>query len=544
MPAVQTLRSASPFAPANITASKTAQAVSGPLSFQTNKAPQISPHQEDHHAQGPAAEIGNIPGHVPLQWQLPKLADRPNLSEQARKLKPAEAQALLKQVPVSRSLPYPDSEDTRSPHRIVQTALALALKDQQIDMAEASELRGLMLTLLPSVERAKYIQTLAQAPMSAEAKPMLSNLDPDLSVYVKDFSAAEIRLIDSAAFKLVFPNFSRLSLSQQRQVISELNVFLKHFPQLLPALNSLKNDNYGPGFQYFFLESSENEAFDKLMPKNVVGVVMPGSTVVKDPLLRLLADKVSLRQLDRGGMYIKSIQQGVFSHEFAHVIHLNLLSDDQRDQIKHLYDKAWQQMRQSEGKQGFVSKYAQTNPYEYFAEGVEFYLTGDANQLKHRDLGLYQFVAELFKAGKLYTGGDGHLLNDPERVHGVVSQQGSRTLVGLSLSRESDLFSVRHFEGGVTQELAVLAGEDGAVARASLGLKAAWKPSDKPAGVYATAGGTVQAGVLGSVSVGAGGFVGAGVDYKHFNVELRQNWMAGSNTGSGTEIRAGLRFEF
>lgn len=545
MPAVNSVRSASPFGPLSVTAGTPSHA---PASQTQATARAATLQQTDSHA-GHRAETGAIPGHVPLHWQIPVLPDRPCLSEQARKLKPAEAQALLSQLNQqsqigSRSLPYPDSEDTRSPHRIVQTALALALKDKTIDMAEASELRGLMLTLLPPNERSKYAQALRTAPMTAQAEPMLRSIDPDLSGYAKDFTPAEITLIDSASFKLVFPNFSRLTMPQQRRVITELNVFLKHFPDLLPALNSLRNDNYGPGFQYFFLEPSENDAFDKLMPKNVVGVVMPGSNVVKDPVLRLLTNKISLRQLDRGGMFTDSIKHGVFSHEFAHVIHLNLLGDDQRDQIKNLYDTAWQKMRSSGGKDGFVSNYAKTNPYEYFAEGVEFYLTGDAHQLKSRDPGLYRFVSGLFAEGKLHTGADGHLFNDPERVHVLVSQQGARTLTGLSLSRESDLFSVRHFEGGVTQEVAVLAGKDGAVARASLGVKAAWKPSDKPAGVYATAGGTVQAGSLGGVSVGAGGFVGAGVDYKYFNAELRQNWMAGHNTGSGAEIRAGLRFEF
>lgn len=548
MPAVQTSSATSVFGPVPVRAgtglvSKPAPAAVEATSYHTQA------YQDSAETALPTA--GQIPGHVPLPWQVDGTRERSNLRAQSAQLKSTDVKALLKQLPellgnqrASKGLPFPDADDTRSPHRIVQTALALALKDKLIDVGEASELRGLMLSLLPNYERAKYQTALAAAPMSPHAEPILRQLDPDLSIYAKDFSRTEIELINSPEFKLVFPNFQRLNLSQQRQVISELSVFLEHFPNLLSTLNGLRNDSYGPGFQFFFLDPQDNAAFDKVIPKGVVGVVMPGSNVVKDPLLRLLANKVSLSQLDRGGMYINTLKHGVFSHEFAHVIHLNSLNDDQRDQIKNLYDKAWGKMRASQGQQGFVTDYAKTNPYEYFAEGVEYYLCGGAESLKQRDPGLYQFVAGLFAKGKIHSGQDGTLFNDPERVHLVVSQQGGRTLGGVSLSRESDLFSIRHFEGGVTQELAVLAGTEGAVARASVGLKAAWKPWDKPASVYATGGGSVQAGSLKGVSIGAGGYAGVGVDYHFVNAEVRQNWMTGQNTGSGTEVRAGLRFEF
>lgn len=478
--------------------------------------------------------------HIP--WDLSPTAKRDTLMERARKLKPEELELPFMQLASA------DDQDTRSPHRIVRSAIAAALKDKYIDVGEAAELRGVLLTQLPKAERRKYDALLQQAPMAKQAQVMLRQLDPDYSGHAKSFSAAEIQLLDSPVFKVVFPNFMALSLAHQRQVLNELEVFLQHFPDLLPRLASLSNDHYGPGFQYFFVEPGENEAFDKVMPKGTSGVVMPGASVVKDPLLRLLANKLSLQQLDRGGMYTNAISYGVFSHEFAHVVHLNLLNDDQRDQIKNLYDNAWNKMRQSQGQQGFVSEYAKTNPYEYFAEGVEFYLTGDAKRLQARDPRLYAFVAKVFAPGVTHNGKDGNLFTDPERVHALVSQQGSRTLYGAAISRESDLFSVRHFEGGSTQELAVMGGPDALVARASLGLKAAWKPFKQPAqpaSVYATFGASVQGGVVGGqASVGAGGFVGAGIDYKHLNLEVRQNFMAGHNVSSGTEVRAGLRFEF
>lgn len=490
---------------------------------------------------------GKIPGHVPLPWQFEALPARDQLSDQARRLKPAEAQALLRQLPsllsTKGSLPYPDADDSRSPHRIVQTALALAMKDKVIDVAEASELRGLLLTQLPvASERARYARVIDQAPLTPEAAPILRAIDADLGAQKKVFTPAEIALIDSTPFKLVFPNFMRLELAQQRRVIEELSVYLRHFPSLLEDLNSIKNTHYGPGFQFFFLEPEENQAFDKVIPKGVVGVVMPGSEVVKDPMLRLLADKISLQQLDRGGMFIDTLDHGVFTHEFAHVVHLNLLNDDQRDQIKRLYSQAWQKTHGNVN--GFVSEYAKTNPYEYFADSMKYYLCGGAGRLKSRDPQMYAFVAGLLAPGAIHRGFDGGLLSDPEQVHLVVGRQGGHALAGVSVSRESDLFSVRHFEGGSTQELALLAGPDGAVARASVGLKAAWKPTDQPAGVYVTGGASLQAGALKGVSVGAGGYAGVGVDYKGLNLEARQTWMTGQNVGNGAEIRAGWRFEF
>ena len=577
MPSVQSVPS--PFGPAPIVAGAPAIDVAPFISssYQTKTAQEADFDHAHSLAHGdsldvPAAQPA-IPSHVPLHWQLPELPDRDCLADQAKKLRPGEADVLLRQLPgliragwsdkdkggtantgtaetgfrihVDRGLPYPDASDTRSPHRIIQTALALALKDRKIDVAEACELRGLLLTLLPvASERDRYKQALAAAPMLPQAGPTLRDLDPDLSEHPMFFSKAEIGLINSVPFKLVFPNFTRLSLLQQRQVITELKVYLTHFPDLLPTLNGLRNDNYGPGFQFFFLDPEENSAFDKVIPKGVVGVVMPGANVVKDPILRLVADKVGLQQLDRGGLFINTIAYGVFSHEFAHVVHLNMLSDDQRDKIKNLYSHAWNRMRETGGKAGFVSEYAKTNPYEYFADGMEYYLCGGADKLKARDPELYAFISRLLAPGAVHKGFDGDLLSDPERVHMVVSQQGGRTLAGLSVSRESDLFSLRHFEGGTTQELAVLAGSDGAVARASLGLKAAWKPWDQPVGIYATGGGSVQAGSLKGVSIGAGGYAGVGVDYKFLNAEVRQNWMTGHNVAGGTEVRAGIRFDF
>lgn len=438
-----------------------------------------------------------------------------------------------------------ESDDQRAPHLKIRTALAVALANKQIDVAEAGELRGMLLTLLPKAERARYRSQLQTAAMTPQAEAILKQIDPDFSAYRGRFSNAEIELMDSVPFKLVFPNFMALSLAQQRQIITELQAFLPHFPNLLSRLASVANDHYGPGFQYFFIEPGENKAFNNVIAKNMAGIVMPGASVVKDPLLGLLTKKLALQQLDRGGMYTDSIKHGVFSHEFGHIIHLHSLNDDQRDQIKNLYDQAWNRMRDTQGQQGFVTEYAKTNPYEYFAEGVEHHLLGQSDLLERKDPALAKFVAGLFAKGVVHKGGDGNLLNDPERVHLTAARQKGQTLVGVAVSRESDLFSVRHFEGSITQEVALMGNQQSLIGRGSLGVKAGWKPVDQPASVYATAGGVVQAGALaGKVSVGAGGYAGVGLDYKALNLEVRQNWMAGQNVGSGTEVRLGLRFEF
>jgi hypothetical protein len=466
-----------------------------------------------------------------------------SLLTQAKAAKPAEIAQMIQNMPVGTlSLWGPD--ELRSPHQIIRNALALALKDGQIAVPEALELRGLLLQL-PRPEREKYTPQLNQLKLSAEVAPILRSLDLNPADYAGHVSSAEFQLIDSPVFKLIFPNFAVLSPAEQRQVLDELSVFLRHFPSLLGDLNAIANDNYGPGFQYFFVTAETNALFDTVLPKGTAGVIMPGANVVKDPLLGMAARKISLRMLDRGGMLREYISRGVFSHEFAHVIHLNLLNDDQRDGIKNLYDQAWQRDKKSGGKEGFLTNYAKTNPYEYFAEGLEAWLTGDRAELKQKDAPLHGFIEKLLAPGTVYSGADGHLFNDPERVHITASSQGGRILGGVSLSRESDLFSVRRFEGGITQEVQVLGGDQSALLRGSVGLKAAWKPTDTAAGVYATVGAVAQAGVLGAkVSAGVGGYAGVGVDYKHFNAEVRQNWMVGVNTPPATEVRVGYRWEF
>lgn len=478
-------------------------------------------------------------------WHLwPETPPSPSLLDQARQTSPAELQQMLKKMPIVGTLGLWNPDDTRAPHRIIRSALATALKDKQISVPEALELRGLLLQL-PRSEREPYKPLLAKLPQAQYVAPIFEGLDLNPTYYTQDFTPAEFALLDSPEFKLVFPNFTVLTFSQQRHVLSELEVYFQHFPNLLQQLNSIPNENYGPGFQFFFVDRDSNKAFDTVLPKGVAGIVMPGVEVVKDPLLGLLAKKVSLRMLDRGGMYDDYINSGVFSHEFAHVIHLNLLSDDQRDTIKNLYDAAWRSHDKSHGAEGFVSNYAQTNPYEYFADGMQYYLTGDRQRLQRQDPGLYRFIEQLLAEGKTYSGEDGNLFNDPESVHLVASSQGGQTLGGISLSRESDLVSMRHFEASSTQEVQALGGDKSALARAAVGLKAGWKPWDKPASVYATVGGVAQAGLLaGKVSAGAGGYAGVGVDYGHFNAEVRQSWMAGKNTPPATEVRLGYRFEF
>lgn len=466
-----------------------------------------------------------------------------SLLAQAKAAKPAEIAQMIQAMPVGTlSLWGPD--ELRSPHQIIRNALALALKDGQITVPEALELRGLLLQL-PRVEREKYTPQLHQLTLSEQVAPILRSLDLNPADYAPHFTRDEFQLLDSPAFKLTFPNFAILSRAEQRQVLDELKVFLRHFPSLLGDLSAVANDHYGPGFQYFFVTSETNALFDTVLPKGTAGVIMPGANVVKDPLLGLAARKISLRMLDRGGMLREYISRGVFSHEFAHVIHLHLLNDDQRDSLKNLYAQAWQRDKKSGGKEGFLTNYAKTNPYEYFAEGLEAWLTGDRTELQKKDAPLYTFIETLLAPGKTYTGADGHLFTDPERVHITASSQGGRVLGGISLSRESDLFSVRRFEGGIVQEVQALGGEQSALLRGSVGLKAAWKPADTAAGVYATVGAVAQAGVLGAkVSAGVGAYAGVGVDYKHFNAEVRQNWMAGVNTPPATEVRVGYRWEF
>ena len=433
--------------------------------------------------------------------------------------------------------------DGRSPHHRIRIALALALKSGSISVSEALDLRGMLLQLPPQ-ERARYQTRLAQAAQEDYVKPILNDIDLRREEF-PELNAQEFAWVNSASFKLIFPNFTELKASDRKIVVAELGRITQHFPNLLQRLNQIKNENYGPGFQFFFVTPESNKAFDRVLPKGVAGIIMPGAGVIKDPILGLVTQRISMRMLDRGGIYKQFISRGTFTHEFAHVIHLNVLNDDQRDALKSLYDAAWRQHSRSDGAKGFVTPYAQTNPYEYFAEGVEYFLVGDQKRLQQQDPAFHQFLKQLFADGAQYSGDDGHLFNDPERIHALVTRQGGTTLGGVSVSRESDVVSMRHFEGSVVTELQALGGENTALARGSIGLKAGWKPWDKPASVYATVGGVAQAGMLnGQASVGVGGYAGVGLDYKGLNAEIRQNWMAGKNAPPSTEFRLGWRFEF
>lgn len=468
----------------------------------------------------------------------------PSLQAQVKNVKAPEAKVLWQTVAPEIRYALTLSPQSSPIYQEIAAALALALKDKHIPASEALELRGMMLQL-PKAERGQFSTLIARLPLSDEARPILQQIDPDLKAYAKDFTTAEIKLLDSQAFKTVFPNFVRLSMFNQRQVMTELQVFIKHFPDLLNKLANVPNPHYGPGFQFFFLDPESNAEFDHVIAKGMAGIVMPGPGIVKDPLLGAIVKPIALRQLDRGGLYESAISYGTFTHEFGHVIHLHMLHDDHRDAIKNLYDKAWEQLKATDGKHGFVTEYAKTNPYEYFAEGVEYFLTGSAATLKERDPKLHQFLETLLAPHTRYDGQNGNLLTDPERIHLVTSVQNGRVIGGVSVSRESDLVSIKHFEGSTTTEAMALGGEHTALLRGSVGIKASWKPWTKPAGFYATVGGVAQAGMLDQkLSLGAGGFAGAGVDYKFLNAEVRQNFMVGKNAPSSTEVRLGVRFEF
>lgn len=479
----------------------------------------------------------------PLPWPLrPEGPLSESLHEQIKNLSRTEKSSLLRSSPPMQAESLFDS-DGRSPHHRIRIALAVALKNGSISVPEALDLRGMLLQL-PSQERARYQRQLAEVSQEDYVRPILNDIDLQAQDF-PELSAREFAWVNSASFKLIFPNFTQLKASDRKIVVQELERMTRHFPNLLQRLNQIQNENYGPGFQFFFVTPESNQAFDRVLPKGVAGIVMPGASVIKDPILGLVTRRISMRMLDRGGVYERYISRGTFTHEFAHVIHLNVLSDDQRDAVKNLYDAAWRQHSQSDGARGFVTQYAQTNPYEYFAEGVEYFLVGDRARLQAQDPALDRFLARLFADGVQHSGRDGHLFNDPERIHALVTRQGGTTLGGVSLSRESDLVSIRRFEGSVVTEVQALAGAQSALARGSVGLKAGWKPWDQPASVYATVGAVGQAGLLnGRASVGVGAYAGVGVDYHGLNAEVRQNWMTGKNAPPSTEFRLGWRFEF
>lgn len=431
-------------------------------------------------------------------------------------------------------------------HKNIQKALKSALKDGSINAYEASEIRSLLLDL-PKAERQSYQPHFMQYPMTKYASHIILDIDVDMNKYRNDFLQEDLKLIDSTPFKRVFPNFNYLSLQEKKTVVKELKPYLKFWPTLLPQLNKINNNNLGKGFQFYFLNKELDKEVGSIIPKGAGGVIWPGSNVVKNPLMRLVTKPIlGMKIFDRGGMFNSGIKYGVFAHEVAHIIHMNMLNDDQRDQLTNLYNKAWNNHEKTDGKKGFVSGYAMTNTYEYLADSMEAYLLHDKARLKAKDPEMYAWLDNMLKEGKTYNGKDGNLFNDPEKVSYISSFQGGKVLHGISISRDSHNTALKHFEASTPTEIAVMGGDKSVMIKGSVGLKASWKPWTQPFGVYGTVGATAQGGVFnGKPSIGAGGYVGAGVDYKFINIEARHNFMAGANTPThNTEIRAGVRFEF
>lgn len=420
---------------------------------------------------------------------------------------------------------------------LVEQKISSSLKDKIVTAKEASEIRDDILELSPS-DKTKLKDRINIKELTPDAKTVIDDLYSN-GENLFAFSQKERNLIKSLAFQRVLPNFRSLPVEDQKQLLKSFEPILKKFPNFFEKLAKLPNDNYGKGFQFFFTSKSSNE-LGKIVnagnTKSTVGMVNPGANVIKNPILNdLLSPFGEVKNFDVGGMYMDAMDNHqLLTHEMAHVVHLNFLNDDQRDKIGNLFDHAIR-------TNSFISGYAKTNPYEYFADSVSAYFSYPKETLKKVDPEMYQFIKEVYESEPQY-GEDGNLFNDPETVSYTYLHTSGKNLMGVTVGRESSLVTLEHFNGGTVSELSLLGNDNSLIGKGSFGIKAAWKPWHVPVDTYGTLGVTGNVGVAGGqTTAGIGAFVGAGIDIYHFNAEVRQNFVT---NGSGPEVRIGYKIEF
>lgn len=417
----------------------------------------------------------------------------------------------------------------------IQQKINSFLDDAVISAKEASEIRDdLLLSSDSDIQKLKDSIDIKE--LTPDAKTIINDLYANKDAFA--FSPEQRKLVKSISFQRVFPNFFSLTTDEQKTILAGLDPFLKKFPNMIDKLASASNPSYGKGFQFFFVNSKSTE-LGKIICKDsesFVGKVMPGAEVVKNPVLNaLLSPFGNSEKLQVGGMFIDVYNQyELFTHEFSHALHLHMLNDDQRDKIASLYDHA-------KLNNCFITGYSATNPYEYFAESFSSFLGPGNAALAMKDPEMYKFIRGIFESEPQY-GEDGNLINDPEKASYTFYHKGDSNLHGATIGRESSLVTIEHFQGSVVTDISLLGNDNSFVVAGSAGIKAAWKPWNKPVDFYGTVGGTANAGIAGGkATAGIGAFVGAGIDLYNFNAEVRQNF--NTNAG-GTEIRAGYRFEF
>jgi hypothetical protein len=415
----------------------------------------------------------------------------------------------------------------------IEQKISFSLKDNVVTAREASEIRDDMLELS------------AYDKISLADKVNIKELTPDARTIIDDlyasrdnlfaFSQQQRALIKSVAFQRVLPNFASLPVYQQQEILKAYEPFLQKFPNFFEKLAALPNDNYGKGFQFFFADSSSSE-LGKIIREGMAGIVNPGANVIKNTVLNgLLSPFAGVKGLDVGAMFSDTGNTtALLTHEMTHVVHLNFLNDDQRDKIGNLFDHARR-------TNSFITEYAKTNPYEYFADSVKYYFSPAKELLQVRDPEMFSFIKEVFESKPQY-GADGNLFNDPENISLTYSRTAGQDLAGVTVGRESSVVTIEHFNGSTVSELALLGNSSSLAAKGSFGLKAAWKPWNAPVSTYGTFGATANGGVAGGkLSAGIGAFAGAGIDIYHFNAEFRENFVT---NGSGPEVRVGYKLEF
>lgn len=234
-------------------------------------------------------------------------------------------------------------------------------------------------------------------------------------------------------FHQVYRNFDLLPENTQNDVLTKLNLFIDKYPDFLERLNNVDNPKYGKGFQFYFIPPEQHERWEAIPTAvrgtggytDYIGIVYSNpitNALPKDGLLGAASKamtylsigvthvmgkvKESAPDLDVGGMFT-DVTADTFSHEMAHAMHAYVLSNEEKLEIWAIYAEA------EDTGEGFITNYAKTNHFEFFAEGVEAYMhqnhKGEFDQradLLKTNPKLYNFVQRLIEPGVERQAGD------------------------------------------------------------------------------------------------------------------------------------------
>jgi hypothetical protein len=211
-----------------------------------------------------------------------------------------------------------------------------------------------------------------------------------LAIGASDFAAAYFKKPRPQSFALtaeIFPNYRSLSPSQQRvidQVVAPLAPFLQELARKGARHHLIAFDE----------RTSDIRSVGNLESERTVDGRYYAS-------IRGVGGRITVSGLEYIGLASRA-GFNTIAHEFAHQVHLTAMDKGEVKTIRRLYDKAMREDRA-------LDYYAETDEYEYFAQGYEAYIADvkrpaagatarhTKGELLRRDPELYRFIEGLAK---------------------------------------------------------------------------------------------------------------------------------------------------